>query len=68
MATTMTAVPAVEVEESSVEDGRKMLNEQTQDKLGLSRDEFLRRLDAGEYRDTEDESVLRLVMLAPFGR
>jgi hypothetical protein len=59
---------AVAVEEVSAEDGRAMLNEQTRDKLGISAEEFLRRLDAGDYQNTEDESVLRLVMLAPFGR
>lgn len=62
-------IPAeVVVEEMSVEDGRAMLHTQTCDKLGIDRQEFLKRLDAGEYQDTEDESVLRLVMLAPFGR
>jgi hypothetical protein len=61
-------IPAVEVEEMSVEDGRLMLHQQTMDKLDISREEFLRRLDAGNYQNTEDESVLRLVMLAPFGR
>jgi hypothetical protein len=59
---------AVEVEEVSAEDGREMLNAQTMDKLGIAAEEFLRRLDHGDYQNTEDESVLRLVMLAPFGR
>lgn len=61
-------VPTVEVEEMTVEDGRRMLNMQTMDKLGITREDFLNRLDAGDYRDTEDETILRLVMLAPFGR
>lgn len=58
----------VEVEEMTQDDGRRMLNEQTCDRLGITAEEFLRRLDAGEYQNTEDEQVLRLVMLAPFGR
>ena len=33
-------VPAVEVVEATVEDGRRMLNEQARDKLGLSRESF----------------------------
>ena len=59
---------AAEVEEMSREDARAMFHRQTMDKLGISGDEFLRNLDAGRYHDTEDESVLRLAMLAPFGR
>ena len=57
-----------EVEEMTQEAGRTMLHEQTCDKLGISREEFLRRLDGGEFNGTEDENVLRLAMLAPFGR
>jgi hypothetical protein len=59
---------AVTVEEMSREDGRAMLRAQAFDKLGISADEFLKRLDAGEYADTDDEGVVRLAMLAPFGR
>lgn len=60
--------PTVEVEEMSANASRAMFNAQTRDKLGISGDEFLRHLDAGEYQNTEDENILRLVMLAPFGR
>jgi hypothetical protein len=59
---------AVEVEEMTLVEGRSMLNRQTMDRLGISREEFLRRLDAGEYHATDDENVVRLAMLAPFGR
>lgn len=59
---------AVEIEEVSAEEGHKMLHAQTMDKLGIGATEFLKRLDAGEYADTRDENVLRLAMLAPFGR
>ncbi|MFN8194214.1 MAG: hypothetical protein U0R80_08015 [Nocardioidaceae bacterium] len=62
------AAPEVEVQEMSVEAGREMLEAQTYDKLGISRVEFLARLDAGEYDDTADEQILRLAMFAPFGR
>lgn len=57
-----------EVEEVTAEDGRAMLHSQTMDKLGITAEEFLRRLDAGEYATSRDENVLRLAMLAPFGR
>lgn len=58
----------VEVEEMSTSDGRAMLGGLTRDALGISVDEFLDRLDRGEYDDDENEAVLRLVMLAPFAR
>lgn len=58
----------VRVEEVSQADGLEMLNRQTLDKLGVSAEEFLRRLDAGEYVGTDDEAVVRLAMLAPFAR
>lgn len=58
----------VEVEEISTEDGRKMLNERTLDRLGISAEDFLARLDRGEYDNTDDEAILRLAMLAPFAR
>lgn len=61
-------VPQVEVVEVSLEDGREKLDQRTKDRLGIGVDEFLRRLDAGEYMSTDDEDVLRLVMLAPFAR
>ncbi len=63
---TTTCPSAVEVVEMSREAGRVMLGEQVADRLGISLDDFLARRDAGEYDDTDDDQVLRLVMLAPF--
>ncbi|NCT90267.1 hypothetical protein GXB85_04770 [Cellulomonas sp. APG4] len=57
-----------EIVEMNTAEGREMLSGQVQDHLGLGLDEFLERLDRGEYDDTEDDAVLRLVMLAPFAR
>jgi len=57
-----------EVEEMSTAEGRRMLQGLTRDTLGISVDDFLSRLDAGEYDTAEQEDVLRLVMLAPFAR
>ncbi|MGL4176531.1 MAG: hypothetical protein ACRCSN_10675 [Dermatophilaceae bacterium] len=56
------------VEEMTVDEGRRMLDALTCDRLGLSREEFLRRLDDGEYEGTDSEDVIRLRLLAPFGR
>lgn len=56
------------VEEMTVEEGRTAFNALTRDALGLTGDQFLVALDAGAYDDTEDEQVIRLRMLAPFGR
>ncbi len=58
----------VVVEEMTPESGRVMLNRLATKTLGISGDEFLRRLDEGEYDDSEEEDVFRLRMLAPFGR
>jgi hypothetical protein len=45
---------------------------QAQRLLGITGEEFLRRYDAGEYATTKDDRELRAVMklavLAPFGR
>jgi hypothetical protein len=58
----------VPVEEMSTAEGRSMLHGLARDTLGISGDEFLVRLDEGEYDTMEQEDVLRLVMLAPFAR
>jgi len=59
---------AVVVEEVDAATGRSELDHLTQDRLGISVEEFLARLDRGEYDDTEDDQILRLVMFAPFAR
>lgn len=59
----------VEVEEISETEGRHMLNNLARTTLGISRESFLANLDAGVYGGMmEDERILNLVMLAPFGR
>jgi hypothetical protein len=57
-----------EVEEMSSTEGRRMLGGLVRDELGISLDEFLMRLDHGDYDHVEHEGLLRLVMLAPFAR
>ena len=48
--------------------GAEILRGEVFDRLGLTLEKFFSELDRGAYDGTEDESVLRLVMLAPFGR
>ncbi len=61
-------VPGVDVEEMTVDEGRAMFDALCRDRLGVGREEFLRRLDAGAYDDTDSEDVVRLRIMAPFGR
>jgi len=70
MATTHLArtTTGVEVEEVEQSDGVEMLRMQVSDRLGITLDEFFCRLDDGHYDATDDENLLRLVMLAPFAR
>lgn len=63
-----TCTVSATVEEMSVDEGRAMFDGLAKDRLGLGRAEFLQRLDVGEYDGSEDEDVIRLSVLAPFGR
>lgn len=65
---TVNVAPTVTAEELSVADSRALFRAQVQDRLGIAPEEFLARLDRGEYVDTDSEDVVRLAMLAPFGR
>jgi hypothetical protein len=55
-------------DELTVEEGHAMFNRLSQDRLGISREEFLDRLDRGEYDDTDSEDVILLRILTPFAR
>ena len=54
------------------EEGRELFDSQARELLGISGEEFLRRWDAGEYRDIADKPgnlhIGRLAMLIPFAR
>ena len=71
MATT-TERTETRVEWATPEEGRALLDEQAQQLLGISGEEFLRRWDAGEYRAIADTPgnlhITRLASLIPFGR
>lgn len=58
----------VVVEEAATGESRAAFHAQVSDRLGISGAEFLWRLDRGEYDMTDSEDIIRLRMLAPFGR
>ena len=66
--------PATEpaIQEVTPEEGRAIFDEQARRLMGMSGEEFLRRWDAGEFREItkgpEHGKLIRLVMLIPFGR
>lgn len=58
------------VKELTVEEARAYFDAQARRLVGMSGEEFLRRLDAGEFDDLIDEPgpIGNLEMLSPFGR
>jgi hypothetical protein len=51
------------------QEGHDFFDRKAQQYLGVSGDEFIRLLEAGEYGDPDDDPrVMRLVMLLPFAR
>jgi hypothetical protein len=59
---------SAEPEELTVAEAHAMFNRLSRDRLGISRREFLARLDRGDYDNTDSEDVIRLRILAPFAR
>jgi len=59
---------AVEVVEATREEGKEMLDSAAREVLNISGDEFLARWDAGEFQDSDDPAITRVVMLIPFAR
>jgi hypothetical protein len=64
------AVPGVHV--LTWEEGKELFDQEARHSLGISGEEFLRRYDAGEYRDETDMDMIhkvnRLVMMMPLVR
>ena len=56
----------------SPKQGRRFFDEQARKRLGISGEEFLRRLDAGEYQNIPDDPehwpIIELSMLTDFAR
>lgn len=58
-----------EVRELSREESRALFDRQAQRYLNVSGEEFIRKFEAGEYGDPDDNpAVMRLVMLLPFAK
>lgn len=55
-------------EEVAAAESRAAMSSLISDRLGITREEFLQKLDAGEYDASDEEMVLHLVTLAPFAR
>ena len=64
----MDTATGTEVEELSREAGEEFLRARVSDRLGLTLDVFLAKVDAGEFDGTEDRDVLFLLTLVPFAR
>lgn len=57
------------IKDLTSEEGRDLFDRKARQYLDVSGDEFIRRLEAGEYGDPDnDPKVMRLVMLLPFAR
>lgn len=55
-------------EELAAEESRAAMSSLISDRLGISREEFLANVDAGNYDASDEEVILQLVTLAPFAR
>jgi hypothetical protein len=73
------ALPRIEPDEDeprwrilTMEEGRAYFDEASRNLLGISGEEFLRRWDAGEYRDAPDtpesSGIRSMAMLIPLAR
>jgi hypothetical protein len=45
-----------------------MLDRAAREVLSMSGEEFLRRWDAGDFKDSDDPAITRVAMLIPFAR
>jgi hypothetical protein len=52
----------------SPEEGWQILEEQAQETLGVSAEEFLRRYRAGEFDNVDTPGIIDLIMLVPLAR
>ena len=66
----MNAPPLVleEVEETSVEHAREVFAQRVELELGLSAEDFLSKLDQGEYEGSHEAAVRRILVLLPLVR
>ena len=54
------------------DEGRAFFDARARELMGMSGEEFLRRYDAGEYKDIKDDgedgNLIKLIMMIPFAR
>lgn len=60
--------PVIEVEELTIVEGREMVGRVVKEKFGLELDEFLSRLDSGEYDGTRSGTLHSVIAMLPFVR
>jgi len=58
----------VPVHETSVEEGRALLDKLARELLGMSGEDFVGAWDRGEFEGSDDPDVVRVGMLMPFVR
>lgn len=68
MAALVESLKANEIEEISVSDAKDMFTSKVNDLLGIGPKAFVANYQAGEYKNSEDEAVLELIMMLPFIR
>ncbi len=68
LATTRPDEPMLEIEEISLEDGRRMLDEAARCHLHMSGEEFVAAWDEGRISNGDSLSVQQVAALLPFGR
>jgi hypothetical protein len=66
--TTDVGVQAHDVEEISLERGRRMLDEAARQYLNMSADEFILAWDEGRFTDPDSLRVQQVAALLPFAR
>jgi hypothetical protein len=58
----------VTYEELSREEGRALFEQRAREWLGMSGEEFIRKLEAGEIEDPDRTDVIALAIMIPFAR
>lgn len=56
------------VAEVTAKRGREILRTQVTQHLGITLGEFLHNLDTGLYANTDDDTLIKLILLTPFAR
>jgi hypothetical protein len=56
------------MEEVTAKRGREILRTQVTQHLGITLGEFLHNLNTGLYANTDDDTLIKLILLTPFAR